>query len=123
MQSTPTRHRAATFAALLLLATTSAHAERWAVAEGAQGEWRSTWSLRASSGEFKMLMRNGNNQVTAEGLFIRSGNLVAIARTKSSDGNDCNYTGTITGNTVAGTVFCGSGGPYRWSAVIAPLDN
>ena len=118
------QHRYITALALVLLtAAGSAHAERWAVAEGANGEWRGTWNLRASGPEFRLVLRNGDRQLTAEGYYIRSGNVVSISRTKSSDGNDCNYVGTITGNQLVGTLFCSSGGPYRWTAVIAPLDT
>ena len=36
--------------------------------------------------------------------YIRSGNVIAISRTNSSDGNNCHYMGTINGRAVAGTV-------------------
>ena len=107
-----------TIAALLALGSASAHADYWTVTEGQRGEWRGQWQLKASTGDFKIGLRQGDAQVTADGYYIRSGNVVSIARTRTSDGNDCHYMGTINGSTINGTMFCASGGPYRWSAVI-----
>ena len=105
-------------AATLVLGSTAAWAERWTVTEGQRGEWRGVWNLNASSGDFRVILRSGDAQVTADGFYIRSGNVVSIARTRTSDGNDCHYMGTINGNALAGTMYCASGGPYRWNAVI-----
>jgi hypothetical protein len=93
-------------------------AERWMVNEGQRGEWSGVWNLRASSGNFPITMRSGGATLTAEGFYLRSGNVVSIARSKTSDGNDCHYMGVINGRAISGTVFCGSGGPYAWTAVI-----
>jgi hypothetical protein len=116
------RHSVTT-AALLALVSVNAYAERWLVSEGQQGEWKGTWVLKASTGDFKINLRQGNSQINAEGFYIRNGNVISIARTRSSDGNDCHYMGTITGDKAAGTMFCGSGGPYRWNAVLADAEN
>lgn len=110
--------RALIASGILLGATSSALAERWVVTEGQRGEWTGRWHLHASTGEFRMHLRQGAQELSADGFYIRSGNIVSIARTRSSDGNDCHYMGTITGNAVTGTSFCSSGGPNRWSAVI-----
>lgn len=95
-----------------------AMAERWMVNEGPRGEWAGVWNLRASTGNFNITMRQGGAAITAEGFYIRSGNIVSIARTKTSDGNDCHYMGAINGKAISGTAFCASGGPYAWTAVI-----
>lgn len=110
-------------AALLALGSATAHAERWLVTEGERGEWRGAWLLKASTGEFKISLRQGDAQINADGFYIRNGNVVSIARTRASDGNDCHYMGTINGNNAAGTMFCASGGPYRWSAVLSEFDG
>jgi hypothetical protein len=109
-------------AALLALGHAAAHAEYWTVTEGQRGEWRGNWPIKASTGEFKIGLRFGDAQVVADGYYIRSGNIVSIARTRTSDGNDCHYMGTVNGNTIVGTMYCASGGPYRWSAVIHESD-
>jgi hypothetical protein len=107
-------------ASLLLATSPLAHAERWLVKEGQRGDWQGTWVLKASSGNFALNLRSGNASVTAEGFYIRSGNTVSIARSKTSDGNDCHYMGQINGRMVTGTAFCSSGGPYGWTAEILP---
>ncbi len=105
-------------AAALLCAASQAPAERWIVTEGQRGEWTGRWHLHASSGEFRIHFRQGSTDVSADGFYIRSGNVISIARTRSSDGNDCHYMGTIAGRAVTGTSYCSSGGPNRWTAVI-----
>lgn len=114
-----------TTAALLALGCGHAQADIWTVTEGQRGEWRGRWLLSASTGDFKINMRQSESapNVTADGYYIRSGNVVSIARTRTSDGNDCHYMGTINGKTASGTMFCASGGPYRWSATIADFDG
>jgi hypothetical protein len=110
--------RSVALALALVSASPLALAERWMINEGQRGEWSGVWNLRASSGNFQIQLRQGNATVTAEGFYIRSGNIVSIARSKTSDGNDCHYMGTINGRAVSGTMFCASGGPYAWTAVI-----
>jgi hypothetical protein len=110
--------RSLAMALTLVCVSPLALAERWVVNEGARGEWSGVWNLRASSGNFHIHLRQGNATVTAEGFYIRSGNIVSIARSKTSDGNDCHYMGTINGRAISGTLFCSSGGPYAWTAVI-----
>jgi hypothetical protein len=105
--------------ALAAACSTATAAERWTVTEGGRGEWRGVWELRPSRGDFKLELRNGNTFLTADGFYIRSGNNVSIVRSKTSDGNDCHYAGTIAGNTVSGVSYCTSGGPYRWTATIS----
>lgn len=112
-----------TVAALLVMASAAAHAECWTVTEGQRGEWRGLWQMKASTGDFKLGLRQGDAQITADGFYIRSGNVVSIARTRTSDGNDCHYMGTISGFTISGTMYCASGGPYRWNAVIGEHDS
>lgn len=106
----------ATFAATLLTISVNASAERWAVSEGQRGEWKGVWVLNASTGNFDINLRQDGSNITAEGFYIRSGNVISIARNRSSDGNDCHYMGTINGRGMSGTAFCRSGGPYNWSA-------
>ncbi len=112
------RSRSLALALACTLLSPLALAERWMVNEGPRGEWAGVWNLRASTGNFPFNLRNGNATITAEGFFIRSGNVVSIARSKSSDGNDCHYMGLINGKAVSGTYYCASGGPYAWTAVI-----
>lgn len=94
-------------------------AERWAVTEGPRGEWSGNWTVEASRSDFSIALKSGGSTVTAEGSYVRSGNQISVSRTNTSDGNDCNYTGTVSGKSISGTYFCKNGGPYRWSAVIS----
>jgi hypothetical protein len=45
---------------------------------------------------------------------------VAISRTNSSDGNDCQYQGTISGQAASGTYTCAKQGIGTWTAAITP---
>ena len=103
----------------LVLGSSSAFAERWAVTEGPYGEWKGTWTIDPSRSDFSIILQSQHGTVTADGKYTKSGNTVSIARTGSSDGNDCNYSGTISGKSISGTYFCKNGGPYRWNAVIS----
>lgn len=106
-------------AATLSVVAAPALAERWSVTEGPRGEWKGTWTLEASRSDFSIVLKYGATTFTAEGNYVRNGNSISISRTNSSDGNDCNYTGTISGKSVSGTYYCKTGGPYSWSAVIS----
>jgi hypothetical protein len=90
------------------------------VTEGPARDWKGAWNIQASRSEFPIVLQNGSAVFRAHGIYLRSGNVVSVARMNSSDGNDCNYIGTISGNRIVGTYFCRNGGPFSWSAVILP---
>jgi len=58
--------------------------------------------------------------VTATLVIAVHGVQVSVTRTDSSDGNNCNYTGTLNGNSVTGTYSCTQYTPPvpSWSATI-----
>lgn len=96
-------------------------AERWAVTEGPLGDWKGNWTIDPNRSDFDIILQSirGHGIVTANGKYSRSGNTVSIERTGSSDGNDCNYTGNVSGKSISGTYFCKNGGPYKWNAIIS----
>jgi len=80
-------------------------------------EWTGTWMRRGSSNVFDA---NWGGEVTALLTISMQGDLVKVERRGSSDGNDCEYQGTVApdGVTVSGTYSCKKGGPYAWRATI-----
>ncbi len=79
--------------------------------------WQGVWTRRDNSNIFDA--RWGS--ITAELTITVTGNQVTIARRNSSDGNNCNYTGTIAsdGVTVEGTYICDNlTEPRPWRATI-----
>jgi hypothetical protein len=60
--------------------------------------------------------RIGNGVVTYDLIVTEQANIVAARRTKSIDGNDCNFIGDWKNKSISGQYFCKNGGPYNWSA-------
>ncbi len=89
---------------------------QWQVYESG---WYGIWTRRGDSNVFDAQW--GDGQITAELTISSQGNQVSIARRNSSDGNDCDYTGTLAedGVSVTGTYTCNQyPGPFPWSASI-----
>lgn len=97
----------------------SALAERWAVTEGPNAEWTGNWTIDPGRPDFTIVLKSQHGTVTATGEYTRKENTVSIKRTGSSDGNNCNYNGTVSGKNISGTYFCTNGGPYNWNAIIS----
>ncbi|MFC5471557.1 hypothetical protein ACFPPD_23045 [Cohnella suwonensis] len=78
------------------------------------------WRRRSNSNIFDTRWTMPGAQAITAVLTINVfGNNVQVQRRNSSDGNDCNYTGTIAadGRTVTGTYTCTRGGG-SWQATI-----
>jgi uncharacterized caspase-like protein len=91
--------------------------EVWNVRE--IGPLAGTWTLtRKDDGTLtgKGDIRNGTFRVTYDLVVIERNGIVTAQRTKSSDGNDCNFTGNRNGKVIIGQYFCKNGGPFNWSA-------
>lgn len=88
---------------------------RWEVDEAG---WRGVWTRRGNSNIFDARWtKEGETPITAVMRFRQEGDQVFISRRNSSDGNDCDYTGTIEGRRASGTYTCTQGGG-NWSARI-----
>ncbi len=89
------------------------------------GEWKGQWIRRGYSTIFDVSLKDGERggTKTFQAFVTRKGNKVHIQSKNSSDKRDSVYDGEISpdGTTVAGTYTCAGGGPYCWSASIAPL--
>lgn len=104
---------------LFAIAGVSAHAERWSITEGISGEWRGDWVIEAGRADFPCSQRSGPHVIVANCTIIRQGNLVAFSKADASDGNPCNYFGTVDNKSASGVYFCHNAGPYYWRAVIS----
>ena len=96
---------------------------QWIVGESG---WLGIWNRRGNSNIFDATWYAGDSRITAEMIITVSGNQVTIQRRKSSDGNDCTYTGTLSadGRNVVGTYGCTYyPGPFYWSARIVKRDQ
>jgi hypothetical protein len=102
-----------------------------AIWEEKEGAWTSIWTRRGTSNVFdaewkKMGALMGSSSqvsVTAVLTIYVQGNSVTVNRRQSSDGNDCDYTGTLAkdGNSVQGTYKCSNSNQrMNWSAYIRP---
>ncbi len=87
----------------------------WQESEGG-GSWNAVWTRRGSTNTFDASWNGG--RITAVLSISRVGDQVTVVRRQSSDGNDCDYKGTVSGASVSGTYSCKNGGPYKWSATI-----
>ncbi|WP_309088120.1 hypothetical protein [Domibacillus sp.] len=90
---------------------------RWDEQEGA---WRGVWTRRGNSNIFDARWTQpGQTPVTAVLTITLQGNNVRIQRRNSSDGNNCDYRGTLSadGRTASGQFTCDRGGG-SWSATI-----
>lgn len=94
----------------------------WRVQEGA---WSAVWVRRGNSNTFDgRWTLPGAQPVTAVLTIYIFGNFVFVLRQNSSDGNDCVYTGTLSGDgrTVTGTFRCDQGGG-SWTGVIIQRER
>jgi hypothetical protein len=83
--------------------------------------WTQVWTRRGVSNVFDVTgTKSGFTNLTAVQTIEINGNRVFVNRTWASDGNSCEYEGTLAvdGITVTGTYRCISGGPYSWRATI-----
>ena len=87
--------------------------------------WEGVWKRQRRSNKFDAQW-TGHGLVTAELIIIIEGNSVFIDRQKSSDGNDCAYTGTIDFDTmtVKGSYRCTRHpNPIPWEARIEGMQQ
>jgi hypothetical protein len=93
-------------------------------AMGMGGEWKGTWVRIGTTNMFNATWILKNQKVTAVLTMELDGNTVSIQRRQSSDGNDCNYKGTIAsdGFSVQGSYSCSKFMKTvgRWRAIIRP---
>ena len=90
---------------------------RWNVQEGS---WNAVWTRRGNSNVFDgRWTQSGQTPVTAVLTISLQGNNVRVQRRNSSDGNNCEYRGTLSSNgrTASGQFTCDRGGG-SWSATI-----
>ncbi|MFD7522065.1 hypothetical protein [Paenibacillus chitinolyticus] len=89
-----------------------------------EGSWNGEWRRRGDTNIFDAKWTSGGSMVTAILEVHLSGNFVTILRRNSSDGNNCDYIGTISpdGKTLSGTYNCG-GKQYNWNATIYYRDS
>ncbi|WP_046176209.1 hypothetical protein [Domibacillus indicus] len=85
-----------------------------------EGGWTGVWTRRGNSNIFDARWTQpGQQDVTAVLSISIDGNTVRVARRNSSDGNNCDYRGTLSGDgrTVSGQFTCDRGGG-SWRATI-----
>lgn len=85
---------------------------RWSESEGG---WSGDWVRRGTSNVFNASW--GGGSIRAVLTISISGNQVSVSRQNATDGNNCQYQGTLNGSQVSGTYTCTSGGG-NWSATI-----
>jgi len=102
--------------------------ERWSIKEGVCSDWTGTWRLTHAgdsvwTGTVEQRHVGGpcagasGAILTANLKVIIAGRNFAAAKTNSSDGNDCNYFGTIDTHAVTGRYMCTrNAGPFTFSA-------
>ncbi|MBP1993252.1 hypothetical protein [Paenibacillus eucommiae] len=89
-----------------------------------EGSWNGEWRRRGDTNIFDAKWTSGGSMVTAILTVHLAGDFVTIQRRNSSDGNNCDYTGTFShdGKTVSGTYIC-QGRQYHWNANIYHRDS
>jgi hypothetical protein len=95
---------------------------QWIVGESG---WLGIWTRRGQTNVFDAVWVAGDARIAAEMTVQLAGNQVTVIRRKSTDGNDCTYTGTISadGQMIYGSYGCTNyPGPYPWSAMILRQD-
>ncbi len=109
---------------LALAQGTSALGVSWDEHESGWPGGPGVWTRRGATNEFDNKWLNGQTGAVGVAGVSRitiTGNRVEVVRTWSSDGNLCNYVGTLAadGMSVSGTYTCNRvGGTYNWRAVI-----
>nr|WP_103625988.1 hypothetical protein [Bacillus thuringiensis] len=86
-----------------------------------EGGWNGIWTRQGNTNVFDARWQHhANPDVTAVLTITRAGNNIYVARRESSDGNNCDYVGTISGYEVTGTYHCDRGEPeMTWTATIS----
>ncbi|MEK5059780.1 hypothetical protein BK126_27050 [Paenibacillus sp. FSL H7-0326] len=92
-----------------------------------EGSWSGLWRRRGNSNIFdaRWTMPGTNaTPITAVLTIYIFGNFVYVQRRNSSDGNNCDYTGTLSsdGRRVSGTFRCNQGGG-TWTATIVRRER
>lgn len=78
-----------------------------------------TWTRIGASNQFIVEGIVNGQKFTAKQDIVIAGNKVTINRFQASDGNTCNFEGTINGGTASGTYACTKFKPLSgWSATI-----
>lgn len=78
---------------------------------------RAVWTRRPGTNTFDASWSNGRVRAVLE--MAVQGNQVTIRRSQSTDGYECTYTGTISGDQASGTFGCNRfGGQKPWRATI-----
>jgi hypothetical protein len=96
------------------VATVADLGQVWAETEETE---HAVWTRRPGTNLFDASWSNGRVRALLQ--MSLAGNQVTIRRTQGSDGYDCTYTGTITGNQAGGTFGCNRfGGQKPWRATI-----
>ncbi len=92
----------------------------WSETES-NGTCSSTFTRQGLTDSFLMSQTCGAGSLTADLTIMFSGSDVTISRTNSSDGNECTYSGTLSGDcqSVSGTYTCTTGYAGAWSATIS----
>jgi hypothetical protein len=85
---------------------------RWSESESG---WSGEWVRRGNSNVYDASW--GGGAVKAILTITISGNSVYVSRQNATDANNCQYQGTLSGNTVTGTYTCTRGGG-QWRATI-----
>jgi hypothetical protein len=87
--------------------------------KGVESGHSMTWKRIGDSNQFIVEGTVNGQKFTAKQDTFIAGNKVTINRFQASDGNTCNFTGTINGGTASGTYTCTKYKPSSgWSATI-----
>jgi len=108
----------------LMTVTCQASAESWHAAEGPCLDWTGTWEVNQSgpgtwTGRINYRHTGGDcigphDTPFSANVNVQFGGEVWTAqRLHSSDGNDCQYGGTVQGTQLVGQYHCRNGGPYK----------
>ena len=96
---------------------TTANASLGTVWNETESNQNAVWTRRPGTNTFDASWSNGHVRAVLD--MSVQGNQVTVRRTQSTDGYDCVYTGTITGNQVSGTFGCNRfAGQIPWRATI-----
>jgi len=81
--------------------------------------WDATWTRRGTTKVFDAVWTKGGGTVKAVLTITVTGNSVHVVRGQGTDGNNCEYTGTLAANgkDVSGAFQC-NGVNYVWSATL-----
>lgn len=101
--------------------------ENWSVTMGSTNNENGVWNFTQGHDPGEML--GGGSSTTSGGgtvhysldANVERDGLVLVQRTMSTDGNDCIYNGTKTGNAIKGTFLCDkyTPAPEPWQALVS----